>query len=158
MNKWFYFNTLLLILAMWKVISKNFFIHWQIHLLFGIIGLLFILFNWTRHAVFSTIRSTSDRARKIKYANLSKKVVHIHKWTGTTALVMIIIHALITFRHFGFYIENIKVLSGLLTGVILAAVVTTGWMRRYRPSLQKRYIHLILGMSMFFLIVIHVLL
>src|SRR5699024_1719826 len=95
---------------------------------------------------------------KIKFANLSKKVVHIHKWTGSTALIIIILHAIFTWQHFGFYFKNIKVLSGLVTGLVLAAVVTTGWMRRYRPTLRKRYFHLFLGMSMFFLIVIHILL
>lgn len=158
MNRWFYFNILLLIIAVWKLAVKNFFEHFQVHILIGFIGLLFILFNWTRHAVFSTIRTTPDRQRKIKFANLSKKVVHIHKWTGSTALIIIILHAIFTWQHFGFYFKNIKVLSGLVTVLVLAAVVTTGWMRRYRPTLRKRYFHLFLGMSMFFLIVIHILL
>src|SRR5699024_11555485 len=35
---------------------------------------------------------------KIKFANLSKKVVHIHKWTGSTALIIIILHAIFTDR------------------------------------------------------------
>lgn len=157
MNRWFYLNMLLLILTIWKMTTKNFFGHFQVHILFGFIGLLFILFNWTRHAVFSTIRTIPDRKRKIKYANLSKRVVHIHKWTGSTALVIIIGHAVFTLRHFSFYVGNLKILSGLVIGMILAAVVTTGWMRRYRPTLRKRYLHLFLGMSMFFLIVIHIL-
>jgi len=154
MNKWFYFNILILAFAITKIFSKN--VKW--HLLLGLIGLLFILFNWTRHAVFSTIRATSNRRRKIKYANISKKVVHIHKWTGTTALIIAISHSLLVLRHFRFYISNFKILSGLLAGIILIFVVLAGWMRYYRPTVRKRYIHLFLGMLMIFLIAIHILL
>src|SRR5690625_4200349 len=104
MNRWFFFNFGLLFLAFWNIGQKNFFIHWQTPLFLGIIGLLFILFNWTRHAMYSTIRETSDRQRKIKYAKLSKKAIRIHKWTGTTALLFAIAHGFSSWQSYKFSI------------------------------------------------------
>src|SRR5690625_7817808 len=83
MNKWFYFNLLLILFVLYKVIFGS-------HLLvsfIGGLGLLFVLFNWTRHAMFSTIRSDIPRIKKIKYAKLSKRVLPIHKWTGMSAFI-----------------------------------------------------------------------
>ena len=154
MNKWFYFNLALFLFAIWKVMTNN--LHPSI--LFGFIGLLFILFNWTRHAVFSTLRSSIGRQRKIKYANLSKRVLPFHRWTGTTALLIITIHGILMIKRFGLQWTYIKVLSGLFTFLILTAVVLTGWLRLYWPSGRKRMLHLYLGLTMFFLIVIHLIL
>lgn len=154
MNKWFYFNFLVLIFAVWKVATSNLYPH----ILFGAIGLLLILHNWTRHAVFSTLRSSIDRNRKIKYANLSKKVLPFHKWIGTTALFMIIVHATLVIRQYGFHVTNLKMFVGMLTAAILTFVVFTGWLRLYWPSFRKRIIHLSLGLSMFFFIILHLVL
>src|SRR5699024_9319028 len=85
MNKWFYFNLLLILFVLYKVIFGS-------HLLvsfIGGLGLLFVLFNWTRHAMFSTIRSDIPRIKKIKYAKLSKRVLPIHKWTGMSAFIIL---------------------------------------------------------------------
>src|SRR5690625_548204 len=157
MNKWFYFNAMLLFIALWKLINKHFFGTFSIHLLFGMIGLLVILFNWTRHAVFSTIRQAKDRATKIKYANISKKVVNVHRWTGTSALLIIGCHAFLTIRHFGMWLPSMKMISGLCASAILLGVVTSGWLRRFWPSPLKRYVHLYLGFFMVFTILWHIL-
>lgn len=154
MNKWFYFNFLVFIFAAWKVATSNLYPY----IFFGAVGLALILFNWTRHAVFSTLRSSIDRNRKIKYANLSKKVLPFHKWVGTTALIIIIVHATLVIQQFGLHFTNIKMLIGIITGLILASVVLTGWMRLFRPSIRKRIAHLWLGLSMFFLIILHLIL
>src|SRR5690625_2019176 len=98
MNKWFYFNFILMMFAIWKIATSSL----LPHIIFGGIGLFLILFNWTRHAVFSTLRSPMPRQKKIKYANLSKRILPFHKWIGTTALIMIVIHETLvisTFAH-----------------------------------------------------------
>lgn len=158
MNKWFFFNLFLLLIALWKVMTSCGFPVIQLHILFGITGLCFILFNWTRHAVFSTIRDTPDRKKKIKFATISKKAMPFHRWTGTAALIIILFHAAFVLNRFGFHLENPKILSGVLAGSVLASVVITGWMRRIKPSGIKRRLHLRLGLTMFFLILLHVLL
>lgn len=158
MNKWFFFNFFLLLAALWKVMTSYGFPAIQVHILLGIAGLFFILFNWTRHAVFSTIRDSPDRSRKIKYANYSKKAMPFHRWTGTTALIIILFHADIALNHFGFQLGNPKIVSGLFAGSVLAGVVISGWMRRIKPSGTKRLVHLRLGITMFFLILLHVIL
>lgn len=154
MNKWFYFNFLVLTFAVWKVATSNLYPY----IFFGAIGLSLILFNWTRHAVFSTLRSSMDRNRKIKYAMLSKRVLPFHKWIGTTALLMIVVHAVLVIRQFGFHLTNLKMLIGLLTSLILTSVVLTGWLRLYKPSIRKRLAHLWFGLTMFFLMALHLVL
>ncbi len=158
MNKWFYFNTFVLILAIWNLVNHHSFPKLSIHMIVGFLGLMFILFNWTRHAVFSTIRSHPDRKTKIRYANLSKKVIPFHRWTGTTALLVTLVHAGLVVDLYGWHWSHLKVMSGLLTIMILTAIVITGWMRLYRPTVTKRMTHLYLGICMFFSIIAHLLL
>ncbi|WP_164667867.1 hypothetical protein [Virgibacillus doumboii] len=156
MSKWFYFNLVLLVFAIWKIADHT---PIPLHILFGALGLFLVLFNWTRHAVFSTIRNTSDRKKKIKLANISKKIVPFHRYIGTTALILIIIHAMLVIDRFGgFYWQNIKMISGLLTGLVLIGMVTSGWLRLIWPTVRKRMIHIWLGITLFFLIAIHLIL
>lgn len=158
MNRWFLFNFILLTIAIWHLTEKYFWSTTQPHLLFGFLGLLFILFNWTRHAMYSTIREAKSRDRKIKYAQLSKKVVHIHKWTGTTALVLIVFHLILTLNVYSIQLTSLKIMSGILALTLLVIVVIFGWLRFFQPTLRKRYIHLYVGMAMVFTVLIHLLL
>ena len=151
MNKWFYLNFMLMVFAIWKIVTSSL----LPHIIFGGIGLFLILFNWTRHAVFSTLRSPIARQKKIKYANLSKRILPFHKWIGTTALIMIIIHATLVVSQFGLDVTNLKMVIGLIGGFTLLGIVLTGWMRLYKPTIRKRLIHLWLGLSIFFIIILH---
>ncbi|UJL46700.1 hypothetical protein KFZ58_01710 [Virgibacillus sp. NKC19-16] len=152
MNKWFYLNILVLIVAIWNGLNSS---TLGVHILLGLLGLFLVLFNWTRHAVFSTIRSSRDRSTKIKLANLSKKIMPFHRWIGTASLLIIIMHASLVIFRYGFYWQNFKMVSGLLTGIILIGMVATGWMRLFKPSGRLRRFHLRLGILLFFFIVLH---
>lgn len=158
MNRWFFFNLGLLTIVFWNLIHKEYFNYYQTTITFGIISLGFILFNWTRHAMFSTIRETKNRQRKIKYAQISKKFVRIHKYTGSSALLFVIIHGSISLSTYKFSSYQLKFIFGILAGIALTAVVTAGWLRHFRPSLRKRYWHLYLAMLMVFLVLIHLVL
>lgn len=151
MSKWFYINFGVLIFALWKISSG----HIGIHIIFGGLGFLFILYNWTRHAFFATIRSNISRKRKIKFAQLSKKALPIHKWTGTAALLLIIIHAILVIKIFGFQMDNMKMLTGLLTAITLTLVVITGWLRFIRTTYKRRMLHLTLGFCLFSFVLLH---
>lgn len=154
MSFWFFINFCVLLFAIWKISTG----YIGIHIVFGGLGLLFVLYNWTRHAVFSTIRSNISRQRKIKYAQFSKRVLPIHKWTGSTALILIIIHAGLVIHRFGFQLENWKMISGVLAGSTLVAVVLFGWLRWYHTTLRRRYIHLTLAFCLFGLVLMHLVL
>lgn len=156
MNKWFYFNGIALLVIIWKITLYPVFPNIPAHIILGLIGVLLFLMNWTRHAVFSTIRSPINRNRKIKYANYAKKIIPYHRWIGTLALLIITCHAYMVIRTFGFTLHHIKLLSGLITGLILMGMIASGWLRLIWPSKRKRMTHLYLGMTLFFLIIVHV--
>ena len=158
MNKWFYVNFFILVLGLWNVFTHFSFPALLLHISLGLLGLLLILFNWTRHAMYSTIRDSHDRKKKIRIAQLIKKDMPFHRWTGTAALIIILMHGSIAAAQFDFQWNNGKLLSGLFAAIILTAVVATGWMRRIRPTGRKRMAHLYLGLSLVFLIIIHLLL
>lgn len=153
MNKWFYFNFLLFLFALYKVISGS---HLLVSLVGGL-GLLFILFNWTRHAMFSTIRADIPRDIKIKYATISKRILPIHKWTGMTAFIIIIFHGFLAINLYGFNLGVTKIFSGMFGFIILTGIVIFGWLRWFKASYIKRMIHLWLGLLLFFVMIVHVL-
>lgn len=151
MNRWFIFNIFILGFAMFKVLSRPS----NIAILFGLIALLLILFNWTRHAVFTTIRQSKDRKEKIKFAKLSKRILPFHKWIGTTALIIALLHASFMLYKYGLYLQNKKILSGILALTVLSALVLSGWIRWYKTTPAKRYVHWGLGYTIFFLVILH---
>ncbi len=85
-----------------------------------------------------------------------KKVLPFHKWTGTTALLIALIHATIVIHTYGFQWQIAKFITGTLALIILAGIITTGWMRLYRPTIAKRMTHLYLGMALFWMILLHI--
>jgi len=137
MSYWFYFNFILFCLLLWKVASHFSFPLLKIHIIFGAIGFLFFLYNWTRNAVFSTIRQAKDRQIKIKLANLSRKAMPYHRWTGTLALVFILLHGIAVWNTFGFTWQNGKMMFGLLALLNLIAMVATGWLRLVKTVRQN---------------------
>ncbi|WP_068672604.1 hypothetical protein [Oceanobacillus sp. Castelsardo] len=157
MSKWFYWNTALFFMVIVQVVTHFTFPTLSLPIIFGFIGFLFFLFNWTRNAVFSTIRNIDNRKTKIKLANLSKKVMPFHRYTGTTALVFIMMHVFFIVNWYGFSFNNIKMIFGLLAFINLIFMVLTGWWRLVKPTGKLRRIHLRLGISLFILITLHVL-
>lgn len=155
MSKWFLLNFLLLGIIVWNVVHHP---NIQIHIWIGFLGALLFLYNWMRNAVFETIRNVPNRRTKVRLARFSKKVVTIHRWTGNIAFLAIMLHGTLVIYRYGFTIYNVKMLVGVLALLALAFQVLTGWLRLYKPTIKLRYVHLYTGMTLFFLILIHMLL
>ncbi|MCF3942136.1 hypothetical protein [Oceanobacillus alkalisoli] len=153
MSIWLYINILLFITVLFSLADQ--YAHLPIHIMFGLAGLFLILFNWTRHAFFSTIRNTPDRKKKIKLATISKRIYPFHRWVGTTALLLIILHAAIIIHRFGFLWMNMKMWSGVGAIITLICMVLSGWFRLYFPSVKKRRMHIIFGFLLFFFVALH---
>jgi len=154
MNKWFFINVIFLMFTWIKIIT---FYH-GIHMVIGGTALTLILYNWTRHAVFSTIRSPNvSRRRKISLATLSKRVLPFHKWTGSLALVIALIHIVFVLQSYGLQMKQFKQVSGLLSVSTLVLLVLFGWLRWYKTTVRRRYIHWTLGYITIFIIILHVL-
>lgn len=153
MSKWFYVNIIIAMFLLWKIINGQ----TVSYTVLGGIGMLLILYNWTRQAMFSTIRSKISRERKIKFALLSKKLQPIHKWTGNTALVIILLHVGFVLQYFPLQINNPKIISGLFALLALTGVVLFGWLRYIRTTVIRRYIHWTFAYIVFFSTIIHLL-
>lgn len=154
MNKWFFINFIIIVYVLWKLFMSSL----DLHILLGGIGLLLILYNWTRHAFFSTIRSNIKRSRKIMFANITKKALPIHKWTGSTALLVVIGHFVYTSIHYNFYYNHAKAISGLSALFVLILVVLFGWLRHIRTTPFRRYTHWVLAYILISLVVLHIVL
>ncbi len=155
MSFWLYVNILFLLIV---IISIDYQIAvLPVHIFFGLAGLFLVLFNWTRHAFFSTIRHTTNRQKKIRLAAISKKIMPFHRWIGSTALVLIIAHVLLIINKYGFLASSWKMVSGMIAGIFLLAMVATGWLRYFLPSGGRRKAHMIIGFLLFFSVVIHTL-
>lgn len=155
MSVWFLLNAALLIWAVWNVsagLSETVYAH----ILLGFTGFLFFIFNWTRNAFFATIRNVESRQTKVRLAGISKRIRPYHRWTGTTALVIIILHAVSVISLYSFDLTNMKILTGFLASINLLILVLSGWYRLlFDSSLKIRKLHIRLGISMFCLTVMH---
>ncbi|WP_217589663.1 hypothetical protein [Lentibacillus saliphilus] len=155
MNRWFMINGIAILVSVWALFTVN---DLGLRHAVGGLGVALILFNWTRHAVFTTIRENKSREVKIRFAQLSKKVLPFHRWIGTSAVVVVWLHAWLVIDRYGFYWAHPKFLVGFITGSLLLGVATFGWLRLYWPSGKKRMLHLYLAMTMFCLMIVHLIL
>lgn len=154
MNKWYLLNSLLLLYASYKFATSSI----TSAKIFGLLGLLFIMYNWTRQAIFKSIRDAKERSIKIKFAKLSKRKLPFHKWTGTIALILIIFHGSLILKDYGLLLGNKKLVAGLLAGSVLFLLVASGWIRWMKTTPVRRYVHWGLGFLIFFSVLIHILL
>ncbi|HIV82839.1 MAG TPA: hypothetical protein H9994_09010 [Candidatus Salinicoccus merdavium] len=156
MSIWFLLNGALLIWALWNVIESLAVHTAYYHFLLGFAGFLFFIFNWTRNAVFATIRGTKDRQKKIRLAKISKKVMPYHRWTGTLSIVFILLHGAAVLYLYNFDLTNMKILTGLPAALTMLALVLSGWYSLLiRHDLMTRNLHRRLGLSLFILVVLH---
>ena len=156
MSIWFLLNGALLIWALWNVIESLAVHTTYCHFLLGFTGFLFFIFNWTRNAVFATIRNTEDRQKKIRLAKFSKKIMPYHRWTGTLSIILIVLHGTAVLYLYNFDMTNMKILTGLLAALTMLALVLSGWYSLLiRHDLMTRNLHRRLGLSLFILVALH---
>jgi uncharacterized membrane protein len=156
MSIWFFLNGALLIWAAWNISQRLAVQSVHHHILLGFAGFLFFIFNWTRNAVFATIRNVDDRAVKVGLARFSKKIMPYHRWIGTLSFILISFHGLAVIHLYGFNPDSMKFLTGLLATVNLFILVLSGWYSLLiRHNLQSRRLHIGLGFSMFILTALH---
>jgi len=108
--------------------------------------------------MFATLRSKISRKRKIFFAKLSKRAMPIHRWTGTFALLCVIIHGILVIREFGFQMNYYKMMFGFMASIIMCIVVISGWIRHLKTTVFKRIFHLTAGFTLFYLIIVHIIL
>lgn len=152
MSVWFGINLLVLLYTIWKVNTGVM----AIHIWFGLFAFVILLYNWTRHAFFSTIRSNVPRSRKIAFARISKKALPYHKWTGSLAFLLAVIHMSIVIHTFGFQTSSMKMWSGLCAVIVFGGVALFGCLRWYHTTVSRRYVHWILAFFLFLIASIHV--
>lgn len=154
MSKWFYINFIIIIITIWKFLTSPIS---TIHIL-GFIGFALFMFNWMRHAMFSTIRSKIPRKKKLIFAKFSKKAMPFHRWIGTVALIIIFLHAYTVIKLYGFQPNNYKMTFGLMALIIMIFVVIFGWIRQLRTTVRRRILHLSFAFTLFYIVIIHIIL
>src|SRR5690625_3397492 len=123
MNYWFYINLSTLLLAivffLWSLPKNGILL---LAVLFGLLSLLFILFNCNMHAIFSKIRKLNNQNKRIKIAKYARKIMPYHMAIGLIGLVTILGHMLFVFIAFGAFV-HIKMISGLIAflGLLLVS-------------------------------------
>jgi len=155
MNNWFYINLATFLLAviffLWNLPKTGTILLASI---LGLLGLLFILFNWNMHAIFSKIRQLKKRSDRIKIAKYARKIMPYHMMIGICGLILIIGHLFFVFYSYGIFI-NLKILSGILAFIGLIIVSISGYLRRVKASRLRRLFHLYSSFVLFILIVFH---
>lgn len=156
MTYWFYINLATFLLAviyfLWSLPKIGTVLFAS---LLGLLGLLFILFNWNMHAIFGKIRQLKSRKDRIKIAKHARKIMPYHMAIGICGLVLISGHALLLFRSYGIFI-NPKMVSGVLAFIGLVVVSVSGYLRKVKASRLRRLFHLYSSFVLFILIVIHI--
>jgi hypothetical protein len=157
MNKWFYINITIFLFALWKGIIM-YLPYVKAAVLFALIGLFFILVNWNMHGMFLQIRTIQDRQHKIRIAKVAKKIMPFHIWIGMSGFILIIIHACFIIHLYGFHWHNLKIISGLVALTAFACHVTTGLLRKVKPSGKRRRAHIRTAFILIFTVVVHIIL
>lgn len=151
---WFFINFTVILFASWKISTG----YIGIHVVIGAIGLIFVFYNWSRHAVYSTIRSNISRKRKIKYAKLTRSVRKYHQWVGVFSLLIILFHAIFVMYYYNFHFNNLKMISGIGAIAMLMGVVITGFRRKWKKTHRRHKVHLGFGFGLFALVLSHLIL
>ena len=156
MYKWLTFNTILFLFGIWFGIILPFpYIHKAV--IFAVIGLFFILFNWSFHGIFLEIRTIQNRKRKVKLAKIAKKIMPFHMYTGLTAFLFVTIHVVLIIESYGFQWRSTKMITGVIAFTVIIAQVTSGILRKLKATGKRRRFHLRNAFLLFFAIFIHIL-
>lgn len=117
----------------------------------------FILFliNINMYFVFLLIRKSKIRDVKVKLAKISKKMMKFHVPIAVTASLLIIAHATIMISvHLGDFWKA-KTASGVLSIGILAVLLYSGLLRRWRSSGKRRKFHYVMAFVFFGFTILH---
>src|SRR5699024_8014378 len=120
--------------------------------------LMFILFNWNIHAIFSNIRSLSIRTERFKLAKVARKIMQHHLLFGTISFVFIILNFLfivfiLVFAALFYYYKLIRVFMLIF---LLLIVIISGYMRQAKATGTRRLVHLYASLTLYFLMLFHI--
>ncbi|WP_174616166.1 hypothetical protein [Virgibacillus ihumii] len=151
MNYWFILNIALFMVSVILYIRDP-----SLAVLVAVSGLVFILFNWNMHAIFSKIRSLNSRNDRIKIAAHARKIMPFHLMIGNIGLIFIILHVLLIIQQYGITYVTYKAASGGIAFAGLIGVLFSGYLRRKKATGKRRRAHLQLSMLLFFMMALHV--
>lgn len=118
----------------------------------------FVLFliNVNMYFVFLFIRKSKIRNVKVKLAKISKGMMKYHIPIAITASLLIISHAAIMiYAHYD-YLWKAKITSGAITIGVLAVLIYSGLLRRWKASGKRRRFHYTMAFVFFGTILIHI--
>lgn len=156
MSIWFLLNGLLLIWAIWNVASGVAVHTSYIHILLGFTA------SCSSSSIGPATRSSPQSGtsktgrRRSGSPQCPSGSGPYHRWVGTGALLIILLHAWAVVALYGFNLGNMKILTGFLASINLFVLVLSGWYRLLvDPRIKIRKLHIRLGVSMFILTAVH---
>lgn len=118
----------------------------------------FVLFliNVNMYFVFLLIRKSKIRNVKVKLAKISKRMMKYHIPIAITASMLIISHAAIMIYVHYDHLWKVKITSGVITIGVLAVLIHSGLLRRWKASGKRRRFHYTMAFVFFVTILIHI--
>lgn len=141
---------IILVWSLWQGYENNTVL---IGKLFSQAAMILVLINLNMYFVFLFIRRTKVRQVKIKFAQISKKMMKYHIPIAVTATILIALHAIsmLTVHHW-----NLKTASGALAVGVLGVLLYSGYKRRKKATGKRRRFHYTMAFSFFGFAVIHI--
>lgn len=118
----------------------------------------FVLFliNLNMYFVFLLIRKSKIRAVKVKLAKISKKMMQYHIPIAITASLLILFHAAIMIYALQDQLWKAKTISGMSAIILLAVLLFSGLLRRWKATGKRRKFHYIMAFTFFAGIILHI--
>lgn len=106
--------------------------------------------------VLLLIRKGKDRNVKIKLAKITKLMMKFHIPIAITAVVLILLHAMMMVNIHFQQLQNLKIGSGALAFMVLMILLFSGQLRNLKASGFRRKFHYIMAFIFFGFIIIHI--
>lgn len=124
---------------------------------FSQLAILLFFINVNMYFIFLVIRKTKVRKIKISLAKLSRRMMKSHIWIGIMGTILIVFHGGIMLVKVGGNIgyTHTKVLSGILSILLLMITIYAGYLRHKKSSGLRRKFHYVTAFLFTFFFLLH---
>lgn len=112
--------------------------------LFGLLAVLLFLVNINMHTVFRIIKTTRRKELRMRLVRLSRRMMKWHVKIALAGTALALLHASFQMGYAFSLLEDRhpKMITGLLSLLLLLLTLTAGYFRKLRASGKRRKLHL----------------